>query len=214
MIREPSNKCAGNPLDDVFVESVSGPESFANKEATKCKGTGPTSIPRYLVSGLKPGNYVLTTRLPTGWTQVGLDKNAKVIAGEVTNVWFGISMGAVSPPGGPPGGPPPGGVPPEGDPFVDLRATPPFITEGQSSRLDWTTTNAENGCTISANPGDPAFGTGPIAVCPDASSCTSGTRTVSPVKSTTYELICENAVGDQGSDAITVQVGTIIEERP
>ncbi|HUO56126.1 MAG TPA: hypothetical protein VMU27_01685, partial [Candidatus Paceibacterota bacterium] len=76
-------------------------------------------------------------------------------------------------------------------PTVTLSANPGTITEGQSSTLSWSSTNATS-CTASNG----WSGTEP----------TSGTQSVSPTATTTYSMVCSGPGGNSATSSATVGV--------
>jgi hypothetical protein len=79
--------------------------------------------------------------------------------------------------------------------FVDLKANPPKIKKGATSTLSWTSENADY-CKWTLNL--------------SGNANTSGSKVVSPEKTTTYEITCYNYQGDSASARATVEV---IEEQ-
>jgi hypothetical protein len=82
------------------------------------------------------------------------------------------------------------------DPTLDLTANPSTITEGSSSLLSWSTTNATS-CEKSGGW--------------SGATTTSGTFSVSPTATTTYSMECTGA-GGTVSDSVTVNVVLTPEE--
>lgn len=72
---------------------------------------------------------------------------------------------------------------------VQIQATPPTITNGQSSTLVWTSINASS--VVSSN-----FG----------ASATSGSKVVSPTVTTVYTITVQSPLGDTDTKTATVTV--------
>ena len=72
---------------------------------------------------------------------------------------------------------------------VQLGATPPTISNGQSTTLAWQSINAAS--VVSSN-----FG----------ATTTSGTKVVSPGSTTTYTITIQSALGDTATSSTTVTV--------
>jgi|GEM_PF-1619625 len=85
-----------------------------------------------------------------------------------------VPVGSTTPP------PPPPPPPPPSAPTVSISATPTLITFGQSSTLNWSSTNA-TGCTASNGW--------------SGAKALSGSQSVSPTATTTYALTCVGAGG-------------------
>ena len=75
---------------------------------------------------------------------------------------------------------------------ADISATPSSIISGNSSRLTWSSTNAST-CSI-----DQGIGS--------VTPVSSGERIVNPTTTTTYTLVCSDAVGRTATDTATVTV--------
>ena len=106
----------------------------------------------------------------------------------------------VPPPGGSPSPPPTSSE----LPIASLTASPPLISPGQFSTLQWTCTSATSG----------SINNGVGVVCNSLASCSAGgTKAVSPAQTTKYTLTCTNTVGSD-TDDVTVLVGIIEETRP
>lgn len=92
---------------------------------------------------------------------------------------------------------PPAPAPPPPAPTVSLKASPTFITRGESSTLTWTSTNATE---LDLEPG-----VGKVA--PE------GSTTVSPTTSTTY-TITATGPGGNASDSVRITVGPPAAPKP
>ncbi|MDZ4226036.1 MAG: lamin tail domain-containing protein, partial [Patescibacteria group bacterium] len=92
--------------------------------------------------------------------------------------------------------PPPPPPPPEEEPTLEFSASPTTIEEGDSSTLEWDSTDADS-CTASGGW--------------SGSKALDGTELVSPSATTTYTLTCE---GDGGEVAESVTVNVVIEPAP
>ncbi len=72
---------------------------------------------------------------------------------------------------------------------VQLGATPPTITNGQSTTLTWQSLNAAS--VVSSN---------------FSASSTSGTKSVSPTVTTVYTITVQSSLGDTATSSTTVTV--------